>query len=493
MSRPPFSPTRRFVLGGLLAGAATPLWAEAPATSLLPRRRGDGGAVRAQPQSAGQLVEAAKLGGAVGFIVADAVTGAVIEARDADQAMPPASVLKSVTAAFALDRLGPVHRFQTRVLRRGPVVQGVVQGDLILAGGGDPVLDTDMLGDLAAKLAAQGIRGATGRLLVWGGALPLLPRIDGEQPDFVGYNPAVAGLNLNFNRVHFEWRRAGADWRLTMDARAERFVPEVHMASVRIATRARPLFTYEGDGGADRWTVASEALGKGGARWLPVRHPALYAGDVFRTLVAAQGIALPAPEVIESLPDGAELLARHDSPVLEGILKDMLKHSTNLTAEVAGMSASQAASLRASALAMQEWARLRHGMSAHFVDHSGLGGQSRISPADMVRLLGDVQASALPGLLKNHGMRDDKGQIIKGHPVQVHAKTGTLNFVSSLAGYIAPPGGRRLAFAIFAADTARRAALPPEAREQPAGGLDYQKRARRLQAALITRWATLHG
>ncbi|WP_233557046.1 D-alanyl-D-alanine carboxypeptidase/D-alanyl-D-alanine endopeptidase [Gemmobacter lutimaris] len=493
MSRSPILPTRRFVLGGLLAGAATPLWAEAPATSPLPRRRGDGGAVRTELQSADQLIEAAKLGGAFGFVVADAETGAVIEARDADLSVPPASVLKSVTAAYALDRLGPAHRFQTRVLRAGPIVQGVVQGDLILAGGGDPVLDTDMLGDLAAKLAAAGIKGATGRFLVWGGALPRLARIDSEQPEFVGYNPAVAGLNLNFNRVHFEWRRAGADWRLSMDARAERFVPEVHMASVRIAKRARPLFTYESEAGTDRWTVASEALGKGGARWLPVRHPALYAGDVFRTLVAAQGIGLAAPEVVDALPEAAELVARHDSPALDGILKGMLEHSTNLTAEVSGMAASQAASLRASAVAMQEWARLRHGMSAHFVDHSGLGGQNRITAADMARMLADVQAGALPGLMKNYGMRDDRGKVIKGHPVQVRAKTGTLNFVSSLAGYISPPGGRRLAFAIFAADTARRDALPPEAREQPAGGLDYQKRARRLQSALIARWAVLHG
>ena len=86
-------------------------------------------------------------------------------------------------------------------------------------------------------------------------------------------------------------------------------------------------------------------------------------------------------------------------------------------------------------------------------------------------------------------MRDDQGKAVKGHPVSVLAKTGTLNFVSGLAGFIRPPAGRELAFAIFSADPARRAALPMEDRESPPGGEAWLKRARRLQGQLISRWA----
>lgn len=489
--------SRRGVLAGLLAGAAAPLWAEAPgiapATSLLPRRRGDGGAARVEPARAEALIAAAKLGGSIGFVVADARTGAVLEAHDPDLRQPPASVMKAMTAAYALDRLGPQHRFATRLLATGPLQGGIVQGDLVLEGGGDPVLDTDMLGDLAARLAANGIKGITGRFLLWDAALPRLARIDAEQPDFVGYNPAISGLNLNFNRVHFEWRRAAGQWALTMDARAERFTPQVKLARIRVAQRETPLFTYQGDDSTDNWTVASAALGKGGARWLPVRHPALYTGEVFATLAAAHGIALPAATITDSLPGTGRDLARHDSAPLQEILRDMLKHSTNLTAEIAGMTASMAASHRASAVAMREWARARHGIAPVIADHSGLGAASRISAAEMVKLLVDVQGGALPALLKDHGMQDAKGKRIKDHPVQVRAKTGTLNFVSALAGYITPPGGRRLAFAIFAADTERRAGLSLAEREDPPGGTAWNKRARLLQAQLITRWATLQA
>lgn len=485
--------TRRGVMAGLLAGLAAPALAEAPLTSPLPRRRGDGGATRREAVGTDRLIAAAKLGGTLGFVLADAATGAVIETHDPDAPQPPASVMKSLTAAYALDRLGPAHRFATLVLATGPVQGGVVQGDLVLAGGGDPVLDTDMLGDLAARLAATGIRGVTGRFLLWDAALPRMERIDTEQPDFVGYNPAISGLNLNFNRVHFEWRRAGSGkWQLSMDARAERFVPPVTLARVSIAQREAPLFTYKGGPRDEAWTVASAALGKGGARWLPVRHPALYAGEVFRTLVAAHGIALPEPDLAETRPEG-QVLARQDSAPLAEILRDMLKHSTNLTAEVAGMSASQAATHRASAFAMREWAKARHGIAPVIADHSGLGAASRISAAQMVRLLVDVQGGALPGLLKEHGMHDDKGKPIKGHPVRVRAKTGTLNFVSALAGYIEPPGGRRLAFAIFAADAERRAGLSLSERESPPGGEAWNRRAKVLQGQLITRWAQLHA
>lgn len=494
--------SRRAILGGLVAGAAAPVLGQdigapgiAPATSLFPRRRGDGGRLASQPQTTGALIEAASLGGAIGFVLADAASGAVIEAHDPDRALPPASVMKALTAAYALDRLGPEYRYATRVLATGPVSGGRIEGDIILAGGGDPVLDTDMLGDMVARIAQSGISGASGRLLLWDGALPRLNRIDDEQPVFVGYNPAISGLNLNFNRVHFEWRRAGGPgkWTLSMDARAGRYAPAVHMARASIAPRETPLFTYETRDGIESWTVASAALGKGGARWLPVRQPALYAGEVFRNLGAARGLALAEAEILGVPPTGTEI-GRHDSAPLATILRDMLRHSTNLTAEVAGMTASHAATHRTSAIAMREWARIRHGVPADIADHSGLGGGSRITAAGMVRLLVGAQHGALPGLLRDHGFYGPAGdRRIEGHPVLVRAKTGTLNFTSALAGYITPPGGRRLVFAIFAADPGRRARLSLAEREAPAGGVAWNRRARRLQNQLIARWTGLYA
>ncbi|EEW24597.1 D-alanyl-D-alanine carboxypeptidase/D-alanyl-D-alanine-endopeptidase [Rhodobacter ferrooxidans] len=187
------------------------------------------------------------------------------------------------------------------------------------------------------------------------------------------------------------------------------------------------------------------------------------------------------------------MLVQHRSDALAEVLRDMLKFSTNMTAEVLGLSASGAGSLGASGKAMSDWAAGRYGLGARFVDHSGLGAGSRISARDMVTALLAARGTALPGVLREIGMRDAKGKVIEGHPVRVIGKTGTLNFVSGLAGYVLPPSGRDLVFAVFCADADRRDRLPMSQREEPEGGRDWTKRARLLQAKLVSRWAGVYG
>lgn len=488
---------RRFFLAGLMAGVASPALAEVMERSPRPVARGGmPQAAGAGPavQDAAALIAAAKLGGTVGFVVVDAVTGAVLEAHEPQAKLPPASVAKAITALYALDKLGSTHRFTTRILATGPVSGGVVQGDLVLAGGGDPTLQTDQLGDLVARLARGGLKGATGRFLVWDGALPRLDTIAEDQPVHVGYDPALSGLNLNFNRVYFEWKKAGGDWQTGMDARGERFVPAISGITGRVAKRQSPLFTYDQSPGREDWTVASAALGKGGSRWLPVRQPAAYVAEVFRVLARAQGVVLPKGDVVASLPGGTEI-GRADSEPLTVVLRDMLKFSTNITAECCGLSSSREARLAASGRAMTDWARERLGMASTFADHSGLGSTSRVTAADMAQALvrANVGGMGLKPILRDVGMKDDNGKVIKGHPVKVLAKSGTLNFVSGLAGHIVPPQGREMIFAIFTGDPARRDAVPVAQREGPEGGAAWTKRARRLQGQLISRWAGLYA
>ena len=128
---------------------------------------------------------------------------------------------------------------------------------------------------MAQQLKALGITGVTGAFKVYAGALPYAKWIDPGQPDHLGYNPAISGLTLNFNRVHFQWTRDDDGYAVEMDARSERYRPPVDMAKMRVVNRDLPTYTYTaGNGGVDEWTVARGALGKGGSRWLPVRRPA---------------------------------------------------------------------------------------------------------------------------------------------------------------------------------------------------------------------------
>ena len=480
--------TRRGVLGGLISATAGPVLANAPLRSLMPPVRPvqvAGGAVAA----AADLIRAAQLGGEVAYVVADAATGQVLEARKPDLPMPPASTAKVITSLYALDHLGAGYRFATRLIATGPVAGGIVQGDLVLAGGGDPTLNTDDLGDMAAALARAGVRGVSGRFLVWAGALPYIDAIDETQPVWLGYNPAVSGLNLNFNRVNFVWKRTAKGYEVGMDARAERFAPRVYSAKVAIAERDLPVYSYRG-GKVEQWTVARAALGRGGSRWLPVRRPELYAGDVFQTLARAQGLPLPAPKPVDQLPGGTVLVS-HASADLRTVLR-------NMTAEAVGMAASMRAGVTdhvRSGRAMSDWASAACG-AAHLrvVDHSGLAGASRVAAEDMVRMLTRLGPQAgLRGLMKPIPLRDANGKKIAGSPIRVDAKTGTLNFISTLAGYVTATGGRELAFAIFTGDVARRDAVPDSQKEMPPGVGAWVKRSKRLQQQLIERWSAVYG
>jgi serine-type D-Ala-D-Ala carboxypeptidase/endopeptidase (penicillin-binding protein 4) len=217
---------------------------------------------------------------------------------------------------------------------------------------------------------------------------------------------------------------------------------------------------------------------------------------VFQTLARANGIVLKDPVVVSgALPDSTELVS-HDSEPLRAILKDMLLYSTNLTAEAVGLGASLArggkpATLADSAGAMNAWARAMLKLeTVALVDHSGLGGDSRITAEDMVKaLVAAAQSDELKPLLKS--IRLDEGGQKTG--AEVVAKTGTLNFVSGLAGYETCRDGSLLAFAIFAADVPRREALSEAERERPPGARDWNGRAKVLQRGLLERWGSLYG
>ena len=146
---------------------------------------------------------------------------------------------------------------------------------------------------------------------------------------------------------------------------------------------------------------------------------------------------------------------------------------------------------------MSDWVRQVFGVDFDMHDHSGLGGTSRVTAAGMARML--VQAErekrGLKPILKDVGLKDDKGNVIEGSPVKVVAKSGTLNFVSALAGHIVPPGGRELVFAIFTGDPERRSQSHGSSVVDARGALGVGPllRRKRLDASLLVVAKGLHG
>lgn len=477
--------SRRAILVGGVSTLATASMAQAPLTSPRPIAR-----VPAK-DAISKLVKAAGLSGDVSVAVMDLQTGLPLEAIDDQIAHPPASVTKAFTALYAIESLGGGHVFKTRVFADGEVKNGILDGNLILSGGGNPNLVTDDLAALAQALKETGLIEVKGDFFVWDSALTNVDEIDDEQLDYLGYNPSITGLNLNFNRVHFEWKLDGEDYVTAMDARSANYRPAVTAAQIRVVDRPSPVFTYNDVGDVDQWTVARPALNKEGSRWLPVRHPALYAGEVFATFARSHGIALkPAKEIAEE-PTGTPI-AEHQSAPLTEMMRGMLRFSTNITAEAAGLAASAALTgqmrgLRTSAFGMARWANRRcSGITPDFADHSGLGDASRVTPSDMVTMLASSGVKeTLQPIFRDIRLVGEDQQAIERPLMSVKAKTGTLNFVSTLAGYVSTIEGRELAFAIFSSDLEAREQGKRQGDESPPGARSWNRRARRLQQDIL--------
>ena len=458
--------SRRQILAGLLASVPVGAWA--------------------QSNGYEGLLKASGLASMTGFALLDVASGKVLEGFQQNLMLPPASVTKLFTALYALDTLGPDFVFETKLVATGPLSNGRLQGDLLLVGSGDPHLDTDQLADMVKSLRDQGVQAVDGRFLVVGTALPPLHEIDIAQPDFVGYNPSISGTNLNFNRVYFEWKQGAEGLDLSLQARSDGHSPKVHSVHIEAVDRAGPLFTYSSNRAEDYWTVAAPALAQPGGRWLPVRNPEAYVAEVFRALAAQYGLDLPLGEIAGKAQSGT-IMASHRSIPLAKLVRSMLLFSTNLTAEVLGLTATQALgvrvrSLKESAATMSEWARRHLQLQrGNFINHSGLSDKCLISAEEMAKALAVPGTYvALKGLMKVTG--------IEGSPAVIQAKTGTLNFCKALAGYIDAPSGRRLAFAIFSTDLAKRANFYGDEDERPSGSKAFSNKARQLELAMLKRW-----
>ena len=435
-------------------------------------------------------------GAEVGYLVLDLATGAELAAANPDLALIPASTAKIATALVALDVLGPEHRYRTALLGRGRVEGGVLWGDLILRGDGDPLLDLADLLELAVRLRARGIEQVAGDFLIDDLSLPRLSEIQPTQPLEAAYNPGIGALSLAFNRVRLTWRGGGGIEAATLPPLDEaRFRPappaRLPPGGVELATAGPEAVT---------WQVADRGGRLQGAD-LPVKDPGLHAGAVFRRLALAQGVVLGPPQRAAAPVEGG-LIAVHESAPLHALVHDMLLYSNNMMAELIGLSAAARLGAvpdlaAASALVLAHLGELMPEVDwqgAALANQSGLDGEGRMTPRQLGALLRyGWRAQALPALLPASGW---SGTLLNryrqpGEALRVWAKTGAVNYGNALAGYLHPPTDRPLVFVAMVSDFGARAAydaLPRPARADEAAASAWTARARALQDRLVEAW-----
>lgn len=332
----------------------------------------------------------------------------VLWERNPDATVTPASTMKLLTAAAVLAKFEPTERLRTPVLATAAPVGGVVAGDLVLMGGGDPTLGTlpwgarftrqpqlvTALEVLADRVAAAGIREVTGRVVG-----------DDGRHERVRYLPTWPG---------------------------------------RYRNEVGPLSALAVNDGADGWGP--------GAR--PFVDPAAGAASVFNELLRQRGVRVHGLPGSGALRPGSVEVAAMDSPTMAELVGQMLRESDNLTAELLvrelGLRVHGKGTSAAGALAVHQTLRdLGLPMQGvNILDGSGLDPANRITCRLLTAILQRGDADVERGL----PIAAQTGTLYKrflATPVAGHlrAKTGSIRRVAALAGHVDAASGRRLTFA----------------------------------------------
>lgn len=453
---------------------AAPSRRRAPAAPVLPALRWTTPAsADALRNDIGYMLDARVKGGQWGAMVVSITRGDTLYSRNADVRMQPASTMKLMTAAVALDRFGPDYQFSTDVLREGAVgADGTLAGSLIIRGDGDPSFSNRWLrGDanapmteLARQVAAAGIRRVTGDVIGDDTGFDAKKVPDGWKTTYLGsaYAARVSALSINENVV---WVAAYPG----EGKGAARVVLEPATTAVPLVASVR---TVPGSsGGAVRVSKRADgtivASGWIGSRSVPRKYsfviddPASFTAGAFRAALQAQGITVQGATRVAPTPAGAVKVASLPSQPLARMVSYMNRESINHFAELLFRNAArgveregQGTAERGDAL-LQEFLVKKAGIApgaVHAADGSGLSLLDQVTPRAMVQLLAHAHQApwgpAFHASLPVAGESELLRNRMRYTPAQgnLHAKTGTTNTVISLAGYVTARDGEVLAF-----------------------------------------------
>lgn len=386
-----------------------------------------------------------------GIYAVQAKNGKVLAKWNEELFFVPASNTKLFSTALALSTLGPEYRFTTQVLAAAlPDENGVLSGDLVLYGQGDPSLSSrnypynreepfaaDRLAplrDLARQLKSRNVKSITGNLIGDDTYFDHNPIPNGWSAGdgLFEYGAPVSALSFNDNALAL---------RLTATGLA--FDPPVPYFSVKNNTTPGERTRINARRLPGSLEITLRGTLKPDATYtdeFAVEDPALFAALAFRVALEAEGITIQgktlarheAPPTLESVE-----LARRQSPPLAQLLQVVDKVSQNLHAELVRRAAERQQSMDDFLKAAQ----IDPAKETYLQDGSGLSRQNLTSPRAVVALLKhmytspyrDQYAAFLPigaqdGTLRRRFAGQEKGKLVR-------AKTGTLSHVTALGGY----------------------------------------------------------
>ena len=417
------------------------------------------------------------VGVSVGISVRNATDGHVIYMYRGDDRLSPASSMKLVTSAAALQILGQSYRFSTEIYTDGKQKGNVLKGNLYIRGKGDPTLHEKDFTKIAISLKKMGIRKIKGEIRAddtWYDHTRLsldLPWSDEQEY----YGAQISGLTVSPNAdydagtviVQVKPGKAiGKPAKITLIPQTD-FVEIINKTKVGKPDSKNTIQIVR-EHGSNRITLngTMPLHSKAEKTWVSLWEPTGYALDLFKKSLEKQGIKITGRHTYWKVPSKHKKLLTDYSPTLATILVPYMKFSNNtvsetLVKEIGRIKRGKGSWHKGLAVIQEEFAEL--GIEEDSIlmrDGSGLSHVNFITANALTRLLYEAQFKpwystyrnslpvagisdrAIGGTLKNR-MR---GTVAQGN---VLAKTGTLSTVSSLTGYVCGGKGNKYVFSIL--------------------------------------------
>jgi D-alanyl-D-alanine carboxypeptidase/D-alanyl-D-alanine-endopeptidase (penicillin-binding protein 4) len=389
---------------------------------------------------------------------------------NAGQPMNPASTMKLLTTYAGLELLGPAYTWKTEAWLDGKLENGVLHGDLVLKGYGDPKFTFEQFWLWLRELRARGLREIRGDLVLDRSFfdLPAYDPAAFDSDPVRAYNVGPDALLLNFNTLHLRYTPEGEK----LNVSSEPALDGVKLDN-QLAPQHEPFPSKED---CDNWDDAIHVQPEGDSVILQGGYPSgcgerehnlsvmphsRYVAMLFRTLWQEMGGTLLGKSRDGAASANALLFSTHRSAPLAEVIRDINKFSNNVMARqlflTLGTAAGETATLPRSTQAMQGWLK---GKGLDFPElvlenGAGLSRNERISAHSLALLLQNAEQSPLNAELVASlpilGVDGSMKKRLKESAAALHAhlKTGTLEGVKTFAGYIKSRHGKEWVVVFF--------------------------------------------
>lgn len=378
----------------------------------------------------------------------------------------PASVIKLLTTFVALDTLTPAYIWNTSVYAGGKIRKGRLQGNLIIKGSGDPFLVTEHFWKLLHGVRQRGLREIAGNLIIDDTHFVIPPSdpavFDGKP--YRSYNVSPQGLLLNFKATTFIFRSDLENNRVRIitdppNAQLE-IINKLKLTNHKCRHRNRRISMYvlDNDRGKIKFSGAFPSSCQEHSFTRAVGSHKQYIFGVFKALWRQMGGTFEGKVQLGGVPKHAQLLFSVDSKPLSQVIRSMNKYSNNvmtrqlmltLGAEIGGAPGTEQKGVEA----IQHWLQNNGVQKQNLIldNGAGLSRKTKISAKTLGEfLMAAYKSPFMPEFIASlpiSAMDGSLGNRFQNEPLagRLHIKTGLLDHVRALAGYMLNASGKTLA------------------------------------------------